>query len=197
MKDAGRTVPDVPSAVANDVRLAERVLGAALPALTLESTAGRVDLAELASDLLVLFVYPHATGLPDAPVPDWNLIPGARGCTAQACGFRDHHDRLGDLGAALAGLSAQTVVEQRAFAARVDLHYPLISDPTRQLAAVLGLPTFTAGGQTFYKRLTLIARNGRVVKVFCPVLDPERNAADVAAWLTTRTAADPSPRDLI
>jgi peroxiredoxin len=182
MNDAGGTAADVPSAVAND-RAAERLVGAALPALTLESTAGRVDLAVLAADLLVLFVYPHATGLPDAPVPGWDLIPGARGCTAEACGFRDHHDRLRDLGAEVAGLSVQSVDEQRAFAARVGIHYPLISDPTRQLAAALGLPTFTAGSQTFYRRLTLIARGGRVVKVFCPVLEPERNAADVASWL--------------
>lgn len=183
MNEPGGTAPDVPSTVGDDDRVAESLLRAALPALTLESTAGRVDLAELAADLLILFVYPHATGLPDAPVPGWDLIPGARGCTVQACGFRDHHDRLRELGAVLAGLCVQTVEEQLAFAARVDLHYPLISDPTRQLVAALGLPTFTAGGQTFYKRLTLIARSVRVVKVFFPVLEPERNAAEVAAWL--------------
>jgi len=183
MKDAGGTAPDMPSTVGDGDRSAGGLLGATVPALTLESTAGRVDLAELAADLLILFVYPHATGLPDAPVPGWDLIPGARGCTVQACGFRDQHNRLRELEAVLAGLSVQTVEEQRAFAARVDLHYPLISDPTRQLAAALGLPTFTAGGQTFYGRLTFIARSGRVVKVFFPVLEPERNAADVAAWL--------------
>lgn len=157
--------------------------GATLPALRLETTAGEVDLAELASELLVLFIYPHATGLPDAPVPGWDLIPGARGCTAQSCGFRDHHGLLRDLGAEIAGLSVQTVDEQRDFAERVALHYRLISDPTLQLAAVLGLPTFTAGGRTFYKRLTLIARGRRIVTVFYPVLEPERNAADVVAWL--------------
>lgn len=105
MNDAGGKAPDVPSTVGDDDRSADSLLGAALPALTLESTAGRVDLAELAADLLILFVYPHATGLPDAPVPGWDLIPGARGCTVQACGFRDQHDRLRELQAVLAGLS--------------------------------------------------------------------------------------------
>jgi len=181
MSDAGGSVPNVPSALGDD--RAERLLGAAVPALTLDSTAGRVDLSELASDLLVLFVYPHATGLPDAPVPGWDLIPGARGCTAEACGFRDHHDRLRDLGAALAGLSAQAVEEQRAFAARVGVQYRLISDPMRQLATALSLPTFTASGHTFYRRLTLIAKGGCIARVFYPVLEPERNAADVAVWL--------------
>lgn len=182
MSDGGARPPDTPAAVADDDH-AEHLLGARLPGLTLESTEGPVDLVQLARDLLVLFIYPHATGLPNAPVPGWDLIPGALGCTAQSCAFRDYHERLRDLGAALAGMSVQTVDEQCAFAARVGLGYPLISDPTRRLAAALGLPTFTASGQTFYKRLTLIARDGVVVKVFYPVLVPERNAAHVAGWL--------------
>lgn len=182
MNEGGRLAPDMPSAVEDD-RTAERLVGAVVPALTLASTVGRVQLAQLAADLLVLFVYPHATGLPEPPVRGWDLIPGARGCTAQACGFRDHYEVLRDLGANLAGLSVQTVEEQRAFAGRVGLDYPLISDPRCQLAAALGLPTFTAGGRTFYGRLTLIGRAGRIAKVFGPVLKPERNAADVAEWL--------------
>jgi len=169
----------------------QRLVGANLPALTLESTDGSVDLADLGRDLLVLFVYPHATGLPDAPVPGWDLIPGARGCTAQSCAFRDEHHRLLALGAMLCGLSVQTSDEQREFAARVGLNYRLISDPDRRLAAVLGLPTFSVAGRTFYKRLTLIAARGRVVKVFYPVAEPERNAAEVAAWLANEDRRHP------
>jgi peroxiredoxin len=166
----------------------DHLVGTALPALPLESTVGRVDLAELAARLFVLFIYPHATGLPDAPVPGWDLIPGARGCTAQSCAFRDQHSRFSDLGAMLAGLSVQKVDEQREFAARVGVHFPLISDPARQLGAALGLPTFTAHGQTFYKRLTLVAEGGRIAKMFYPVFAPERNPADVLAWLESERA---------
>jgi peroxiredoxin len=171
-----------PSLAGGDGDLAG-VTGRALPALRLESTGGPVALTELAADLLVLFVYPHATGLPGAPVAGWDLIPGARGCTAQSCAFRDEHARLSALGATVAGLSVQTVAEQREFAARVGLTYPLISDPERRLAAALGLPTFAAGGRAFYERLALIAVQGRVGKVFHPVPEPERNAAEVADWL--------------
>lgn len=160
--------------------------GAALPVLAFDSTAGPVDLAELAADLLVLFIYPHATGLPDAPAPGWDLIPGARGCTAQSCAFRDQHDYLTDLGATLAGLSVQTVDEQREFAARTGVRDRLISDPDRRLADALTLPTFTTAAQTFYKRLTLIAKQGRIVKVFYPVFQPEQNAADVVAWIESK-----------
>jgi peroxiredoxin len=157
--------------------------GARIPSLVLESTAGPVNLNELAADLLVLFIYPHATGLPAAPVPGWDEIPGARGCTAQSCGFRDQQDRLTRLGATIAGLSVQTVREQLEFSARVGLRYRLISDPARQLGAALALPTFSAGGRTFYRRLALIGRAGEIAKVFYPVVAPERNADDLADWL--------------
>jgi peroxiredoxin len=159
------------------------LLGAALPSLKLDSTTGHIDLEELARGLLVLFIYPHATGLPDAPVPGWDAIPGARGCTAQSCGFRDEHARIGDLGASLAGLSAQAVEEQRQFAARVGVRFPLISDPALRLGAILDLPTFAVGNRTFYRRIALVARGGVIIKVFYPVHDPERNAADVLRWL--------------
>ena len=36
---------------------------------------------------------------------------------------------------------------------------------------------------TLYRRLTLVARQGRVVKAFYPVFPPDRNAAEVLAWL--------------
>jgi peroxiredoxin len=161
----------------------DHLVGVDLPRLHFASTHGPVDLAALAADLLVLFIYPHATGLPDAPVPGWDAIPGALGCTAQSCGFRDVHDRLTDFGATLAGLSVQEVVEQAAFAARVGLRYPLISDPKRELGSALGLPSFTASGSTFYKRVTLLAVRGSIVKVFNPIEEPARNGLEVLEWL--------------
>jgi peroxiredoxin len=166
-----------------DDALAARLLGIHVPSLALTATTGTIDLADLASNLLVLFVYPHATGLVGAPAPGWELIPGARGCTAEARGFRDHHDSLRHLGADVAGLSVQTVDEQRAFAARVGIQFPLISDPRGELAATFGLPMFMAGTATFYRRLTLIAKVGRVNKIFYPIPEPDRHAADVVAWL--------------
>jgi peroxiredoxin len=117
--------------------VADRLVGTPLPSVTLESTE---DPSTWRTSLPVLFVHPHATGLPDPPVAGWDLIPGARGCTSEACGFRDHHQRLRDVGAEVAGLSVQTVEEQHAFADRVGLHFRLISDPDLRLAAELGVP---------------------------------------------------------
>lgn len=166
-----------------------RLRGAPVPALRLDSTQGSVDLGELAAARLVLYVYPR-TGLPgEAPLPGWDTIPGARGCTAQSCAFRDHHRELSDLGAEVAGLSVQLADEQRAFAARNSIPFRLVSDPELALGAALSLPTFATAGRTFYCRLTLVVERGQIAKVFYPVDPPERNAAEVVAWLAQHTAA--------
>jgi peroxiredoxin len=161
-----------------------------IPPLRLPSTdSATVDLASEARATLVLYCYPR-TGRPgEDPPTGWDGIPGARGCTPQACAFRDHHDELRRLGARVLGLSSQPLDEQREFARRVNLPYPLASDPELVLARDLGLPTFTFDSLRLYRRLTLIARHGRVAKVFYPVFPPDRNAAEVAAWLRDHTEA--------
>jgi peroxiredoxin len=157
--------------------------GAAIPSLPLDSSRGPVDLAGLAAGRLVLYVYPR-TGRPDRPVPDaWNAIPGARGCTPQSCGFRDHVDGLAARGAAVAGLSAQTLEDQIEFAGREQMPFPVIADPERKLGAALRLPTFEFEGATLYRRVTLVAERGVITKVFYPVFPPDRNAEEVIAWL--------------
>jgi peroxiredoxin len=164
----------------------DALVGRELPDLTLASTLLPVNLRELGADRLILFIYPHATGLSEPPVPEWDSISGARGCTAQSCGFRDQHARLTELGAEVAGLSVQTTSEQREFAERVGLHYRLISDRNLLLGAALGLPTFIVGGRSFYRRLTLVAEEDVIVTIFDPVAAPAENATDVVRWLESR-----------
>jgi peroxiredoxin len=162
---------------------ADHLTGEPVPALSLPSTDGAVDLPAAAQGTLVLYVYPR-TGRPGEPLPPgWDDIPGARGCTPQSCAFRDHFGELASLGADVLGLSAQRLAEQVEFARRVGLPYPILSDPELLLAGALSLPTFEVAGMHLDRRLTLIAREGRIVKVFYPVFPPDRNAADVVAWL--------------
>jgi peroxiredoxin len=162
----------------------DHLAGMAVPDLTLHSSAGPVDLRELGAGLTVLYVYPR-TGRPDRPTPDeWNAIPGARGCTPQSCAFRDHAAELADLGARVAGLSAQTLAEQEEFAEREHMPFPVIADPDRRLGTALRLPTFEFEGAELYRRVTLILEDGQVTKVFYPVFPPDRNASDVVLWLT-------------
>ncbi len=176
--------PDLPEP--QDDGAADHLPGTALPELTLASTQGEISLRQ--PGRLVLYVYPR-TGVPGQPTPDgWDAIPGARGCTPQNCAFRDHEADLRALGARVVGLSAQTLDEQREFAAREHIPYPLVADPERRLAEALRLPTFDVEDMRLYKRITLMARDGTVEKAFYPVFPPDRNAADVVAWLRSASA---------
>ena len=164
----------------------DHLAGLPVPALTLDSSLGPVSLRELGVDLAVLYVYPR-TGRPDRPSPEgWDAIPGARGCTPQSCAFRDHAEELAGLGARVAGLSAQPLDEQREFAEREHMPFPVIADPELRLGAALGLPTFVFDGVELYKRVTLVVGASRVAKVFYPVFPPDRNAQNVIAWLVDR-----------
>jgi peroxiredoxin len=174
--------------VPEDDGAADHLVGSSLPNLALPSTQrGSLDLADAATGRLVAYVYPR-TGVPGQPLPaGWDDIPGARGCTPQSCAYRDTLDEFTALGAAVVGISAQSATEQREFAEREHVPFPLLSDHDLQLAEALRLPTFEAGGMTLYKRLTFVAEAGEIVKAFYPVFPPDRNASEVLGWL--RTAA--------
>jgi peroxiredoxin len=174
--------PDLP--VPEDDGAAAHLEGMRIPRLELATTDQRaLDLAEAAQQLLVLYVYPR-TGVPGQALPTgWDDIPGARGCTPQACSFRDLHAEIAATGAHTLGLSAQPVAEQHEVAGRLGLPYALASDPLLTVAEALDLPTFEVDGMRLYKRITLIADRGEIVKVFYPVFPPNRNAQDVLEWL--------------
>jgi peroxiredoxin len=179
--------PNLP--VPEDDGAADHLPGLHLPSIVLESSQGEVDLGELSAVRVVLYVYPR-TGKPGVPsLPGWDETPGARGCTPQSCAFRDHAAELAELGARVAGMSSQPLEDQLEFAARNHIAYPVISDPDFLLRDALDLPTFEIAGQTLYKRLALIAEAGVIFKVFYPVFPPDRNAADVVAWLGARRVA--------
>ena len=157
--------------------------GAQLPPVELCSTAGHKRNPARVSGTVILYCYPM-TGRPDEELPaGWDGIPGARGCTPQSCAFRDHHTELQALGAQVFGISTQSTEYQREAAERLCLPFELLSDAELRFARALGLPTFEADGMTLIKRLTLVARDGRVEKVFYPVFPPGANAAEVAGWL--------------
>lgn len=171
--------------IPEDDGAADHLPNAALPSVVLPATTGEpVDLGDVGEKTQVVYVYPK-TGVPGQPLPvGWDRIPGARGCTPQSCAFRDSAQELANLGATVFGLSAQSLDEQREFAEREQIPYPLLNDSEFRLAAELGLPTFEDDeGSRYYRRLTFIAKGGRVAKVFYPVFPPQDNAADVIAWL--------------
>jgi peroxiredoxin len=156
--------------------------GRRLPDVALPSTAGGEVRLSTAPGRLVLYVYPSTAGTAGPPAPGWREIPGAFGCTAESCAFRDRKESFDALGVTVMGMSAQTAEVQSEFAARKEINFPLLSDPGLILATKLGLPTFTTGVLKLYKRLTLVAESGLIVKVFYPVFPPDTHPADVLAW---------------
>ncbi len=163
---------------------ARHLKGMALPDLELPSTANRrVNLSKITAPRVVIYAYPM-TGRPDRQLPDgWDDIPGARGCTPETCGFRDHHQDLAKLHAEVFGVSTQDTLYQQEMVKRLEVPFEVLSDEHMELARALKLPTFTAAGMTLLKRLTLIARNGRIEQVFYPVFPPDKHAEEVIAWL--------------
>jgi len=173
--------PDLPVPV--DDGACAHLEGMAAPDLELESSNGPVNLATFGD--VVVYIYPR-TGKPGIePKETWNAIPGARGCTPQSCGFRDHAEELRAHGLRLAGLSAQPLEDQVELSERLGILYPVIADPELRLKEVLGLPTFEFEGAELYRRLTLVLTSGRIQKVFYPVFPPDRNAEEVVAWLAS------------
>ncbi|MGH7314688.1 MAG: peroxiredoxin [Candidatus Rokuibacteriota bacterium] len=166
--------------------------GARVPSVRLASTAGRlVDLAEAAERPTVLFFYPR-TGEPGkAAGPEWDAIPGARGCTPQSCGFRDLHREFTRLGVAVLGVSTQDTGYQEEFVERNHVPFELLSDRDLALTHALRLPTFEypverGGPTTLIKRMAWYVERGRIEKIWYPVFPPDRSAETVLAWLHER-----------
>lgn len=188
--------PNLPAPV--DDGACDHLRGARMPTVALPSTDGgqvRVDKAAEGFRLLVLFAFPKMSP-PGTPSPEgWDLIPGARGCTPETCGFRDLAAEFGAAGIQIAGLSTQDTNYQREAVQRLQLNFPLLSDAAGVLRAELRLPTFRIAGEILLRRLTLVVRNGQVARVFYPVFPPDRHASEVlqamTAWPgTPRVATD-------
>ena len=164
---------------------ATHLAGMTVPPVSLRATDDTmVTLASLPGRTVV-FGYPR-TGEPGkiALVDDWDMIPGARGCTPQTCSFRDLFAELKAAGAAhVFGLSTQSNDYQTEMASRLHLPFPVLSDEKLALTRALDLPTMEVAGLTMLKRLALIVDDARITHVFYPVFPPDRNAGDVLEWL--------------
>jgi len=150
-----------------------------------------VDVSREGRPWLVVYCYPRTGRADQEPLGGaaaWNAIPGARGCTPQSCAYRDHYSELTALDAAVYGLSTQDTEYQSEAVQRLHLPFPLLSDARLEFARALRLPTFTFAGSELIKRLTLIARAGRIEEVFYPVFPSDADAQHVIDWLTARAS---------
>jgi peroxiredoxin len=182
-----RLPPNLP--VPQDDGGCRHLVGMRLPDLELASTRNRrVNLAKVTARRVVVYAYPM-TGRPGVTLPaGWDEIPGARGCTLETCGFRDHHADLATLQTEVYGVSVQTTEYQQEMVTRLKVPFEVLSDAQMTLVRALKLPTFTAGGMTLIKRLTIVASAGRIEHVFYPVFPPDTHAEEVIAWLKAHAA---------
>ena len=169
---------------------AQHLWNGRLPEIEFIATDGAPFNLGRLSGALVLFCYPR-TGRPGEPslVEDWDQIPGARGCTLQVCGFRDLYSDLRHAGIQhVFGLSTQTAEYQREAVERLNLPFPLLSDEGLELTRALRLPTLHVASHVLTKRLTLVARAGRILHVFYPVFPPDQSAEHTLSWVTENHA---------
>lgn len=162
---------------------ADHLTGRKMPSIRLLATTGDwMDVSRLAGSA-VIYLYPM-TGDPKTPLPaGWDQIPGARGCTPESLAFDAAEDRIRALGAAVFGLSTQDTDYQREMVGRLGLGFPVLSDAQMELTRALRLPTMNVAGMTLLRRLTMIVRDGVIVRVFYPVFPPTKAPEEVIAWL--------------
>jgi peroxiredoxin len=183
MLTRARALEEEATCALSDGELVHALLGLPLPSLRLPSTTGgELDLAMLTTQPVVVYVHPGTETLHEVPEDPDGLL--ASGCTVQSRVFREHAPRLAARRFGVVGLSGAEPEAQRRFARRERLAFPLLSDCALDLAEAIDLPTVpTASGGRAYSRLTFIAHEGVIDRVFYPVPIPRRNAIDVLAWL--------------
>jgi peroxiredoxin Q/BCP len=154
------------------------------PAFTLPSTTGKdLALSEMRGKKVVLYFYPKD----DTP-----------GCTKESCNFRDNMARLKGHGAAVLGVSRDTIASHAKFRAKYGLPFELLSDPDAQVGKAYG----AFGKKMMYgKPVTgtirstfLIDEKGRIAAIWSPVR-VEGHVDQVLAALGGGTAPKPAKAD--
>lgn len=148
------------------------MLSAFAPDFTLSDQDGvNHSLTDYRGHWVVLYFYPKD----DTP-----------GCTKEACNFRDSVAELARLGVIILGVSKDTVKSHQKFAAKYNLNFPLLSDPTHEVIDVYGAwaPKKFMGREFLGTlRMTyLISPEGKVAKVY-PEVNPTQHARDILADL--------------
>jgi thioredoxin-dependent peroxiredoxin len=155
-----------------------RAEGQPAPDFTLPNQNGEpVTLSELRGQTVVLYFYPRA----DTP-----------GCTAQACGIRDHRGDYEAAGARVLGISPDTVEDVAKFAGKNGLDYTLLADADHKVAEDYGTWMQKRNyGRTYWgvQRATfIIDAEGQIVRVF-PKVSPQTHDELVLGALGELAAA--------
>lgn len=165
------------------------VAGFVLPNIALPSSRGGTVNLGSRRGVAVVYVYPW-TGRPGfADPPGWDDIPGAHGSTPETEGFRDHYLRFRAQRIEVFGISSQPSEHHRELVSRLAVPFALLSDEHFTFKEAMNLPTFEAGGTPYFKRLTILIRDGRISHTFYPVDHPASHAREVLEWLDEKRRA--------
>lgn len=100
----------------------------------------------------------------------------SRGCTAEACSFRDSYEVFKEAGAEVVGVSSQSVDSHRRFAAENTLPFILLSDQNGEVRKLYGVSSSLGliPGRVTY----IIDKKGIVRHVFSSQLNPTKHVEE-------------------
>jgi thioredoxin-dependent peroxiredoxin len=135
------------------------------------SGGGKISLADYIGKNVILYFYPKD----DTP-----------GCTKEACAFRDHFAVFKKKGAAVFGVSPDSVKSHDKFVEKFKLPFTLLSDEDKKIVEAYGVwgeKTFMGRKYLGVYRVTfLIGPDGKIKKIW-PAVKPEEHAEEVLAAL--------------
>jgi peroxiredoxin Q/BCP len=142
--------------------------GTIAPDFTLAADGGgEVSLSDYRGKKVVLYFYPK---------------DNTSGCTTEACGFRDDYSYLLAAGAAVLGVSPDSVKSHDGFKAKYSLPFALLSDPDHRVAEMYGAwGEKKMYGKTYegiLRSTFLIDEEGRILRVF-PKVKPAEHSQEV------------------
>ena len=152
-------------------------VGDKAPDFTLVSQSGeQVRLSDrLADRVVVLYFYPKDE---------------TRGCTAEACAFRDSHEVFAEAGAEVIGVSSDSAGKHAAFADHHGLPFTLLSDEGGRVRKSYGVPAVLGliPGRVTY----VIDRSGTVRHVFNSMTNIGQHVGDALAVVRELQAETPA-----
>lgn len=160
----------------NPARAAQPAVGEAAPAFRLQDQNGRwVALEDFKGRWVAVYFYPKA----DTP-----------GCTKEACEFRDNIFAFEELGATILGISIDAIKDQKKFADKYQLPFPLLADIDGQTAETYGVQSNLGIMKIAKRQSFLIAPDGTIARHYGKV-DPATHSKEVLADLKALRAKVP------
>jgi len=161
----------------NSARAAQPAEGQDAPAFRLQDQNGQwQELSDFRGRWVAVYFYPKA----DTP-----------GCTKEACEFRDNIFAFEEMGATIIGISIDAIKDQKAFAEKYSLPFPLLADIDGKTAEAYGVLKNLGVMKIASRQSFLIGPDGKIVKHYESV-DPKTHSKEVLADLKALGAKEPA-----